>query len=168
MSAENNIQLHTQRWAHEFVVAVHARLDAGAGRDLRVRNQTTRRTASAWLSRRALRCKTRYPGPGRLIQAACVRGHPVESQASIVENGSGRATQDRIRFSAQRRTSDLVLSRPCTDASGAGAATVSSPSRAYRAWIATMVGMRLAVGAHKQTCERGIHTERSARRQHFI
>ncbi|KAJ7435934.1 hypothetical protein B0H11DRAFT_2207409 [Mycena galericulata] len=96
MSAENDIQLHTQRWAHNFVAAVHARLDAGAGRDLRVSNQTTRRTASAWLSRRALWCITRYPGPGRSIQAACVRAHP-------------------------------------------GAATVSSPSRAYRVWIATMV-----------------------------
>ncbi|KAJ7492956.1 hypothetical protein B0H11DRAFT_2277531 [Mycena galericulata] len=43
----------------------------------------------------------------------------------------------RARVEADR-VSYLVLSRHCTDASGVGAATASSPSRAYQARIGTM------------------------------
>ncbi|KAJ7513083.1 hypothetical protein B0H11DRAFT_1898322 [Mycena galericulata] len=76
MSAKNDIQLHTQRWAHEFMAAVHARLDAGAGARLAVAGIDVHAHVD-------------------IVRLPCT--HPLGTR---VKNGSGRGTESHTLLCA--------------------------------------------------------------------
>ncbi|KAJ7438380.1 hypothetical protein B0H11DRAFT_1935274 [Mycena galericulata] len=132
MSAENDIQLHMQRWAHEFVAAVHAQLGAGAGARL-----------------------ARLP-----IQAACVGARPAESPASLASmytpTSISYASHARIPLPQESITAQDKVPNHIRFA------TASSPGRAYWARIATTDDARLAAGAMHKRISSGSSTQNGA------
>ncbi|KAJ7461331.1 hypothetical protein B0H11DRAFT_2198750 [Mycena galericulata] len=128
MSAEKRHPAAHAALGLEIVAAVDAQLDASSWARHAVINQTTPTHPT-----RSTSCRSRLLVFVLILLVRLPCAHPIGASAS----------HPLLR---------LVPSRRCTDASGVGAATASSPSRAHRARIATTDGTRLAAQAtHKRT-----------------
>ncbi|KAJ7433588.1 hypothetical protein B0H11DRAFT_1939360 [Mycena galericulata] len=123
MSAENDIQLHMQRWAHEFVATVHVQLDAGDG--ARVAHDGPAGPIPSPLPEPV---SVLAPAPGPTLECISLT-HPTTPPLLLPANESRTA-----RKASQRQDDDdeMVDNEFCPPPSSAREATVVKPHAGTR------------------------------------